>query len=83
MTEIIQIVKIVNDRKYDKIKGIDIKKYTKDYNTQYYITHKDALNIKIRCSCGGSYTKLNKFSHQNTKKHHNYLSEREVILKNT
>ena len=59
-------------RKY-QISNCEIKKVKRNY----YITNKDIIqekkSMKILCSCGKSYTKSNKQSHEITKFHQNYI----------
>ena len=47
------------------------------WSKQYYKDNKDQISIKknqkLKCTCGGSYTKTNKSTHMKTKKHQTYL----------
>ena len=62
----------------------------KERNKQYYITHrekmiekayrykeehKDTLNVKIRCECGGKFMFVGKNKHLQTQKHINYITK--------
>jgi len=40
---------------------------------EYYINNKEKECKKYNCECGGKYTYANKFSHENTLKHQEYI----------
>lgn len=44
----------------------------KEYNRAFYLKHKDEINEKIICECGGKYTSRSKIKHSKTKLHELY-----------
>jgi hypothetical protein len=65
------------------LKDGTIKEYVyetnKTYNDKYYITNKELLLEKIKCPCGGSYHRLNRHTHNKTKRHGKYVIESNYI----
>ena len=42
---------------------------------KYWDTHRDELNERLTCECGGRYTRRNKATHEKSKLHQKYLCE--------
>ena len=70
-----------NKEKYnEKFKKyyVDNKEKLKEQMKEYYLNNlekiKEKNNKKIKCECGGRYTRINKARHNKTKKHLKYLS---------
>ena len=56
----------------------------KIYNKKYWDEHKDTLDVRVDCGCGGTYAKANKARHERTLKHLEWINrepiERRSIL---
>ena len=46
---------------------------------EYYLKHKDIDNFKNNCECGGTFTNANKYTHNKTKNHQQYLNDKNLI----
>tara|TARA_R110000868_G_scaffold271606_2_gene530981 strand:- start:464 stop:748 length:285 start_codon:yes stop_codon:yes gene_type:complete len=61
-------------RKYKNKQGEEvIKEYNQTaYNKKFYEKHKEDINKKCTCVCGGSYTKSNRTKHDKGRYHSLY-----------
>lgn len=58
------------------LKNGTITEYNKtEYNKKYINSHRDKLNEKFPCICGGKYTYSNRDKHNKTKRHRAYIGE--------
>jgi hypothetical protein len=66
-----QTKKICGMRKYKNKQGDEVvKEYDQQiYNKKFYEKHKEDINKKCTCVCGGSYTKSNKAKHDKGRYH--------------
>lgn len=61
-------------RNYHKTHYEDKKEQMKEYQRIYRQQNKDKLSERHSCPCGGSYTPSNKYTHNKTKRHSNYVN---------
>lgn len=64
--------KCITKKTYICKKNGETKIYQYDqtkYSSLYYMNNKERLSTNINCSCGGTYTILNKSNHQKSKFH--------------
>ena len=69
--ERIQEYRLLNKEKQHDYHIINLDKVHAKHK-EYHETHKDALNAKSVCECGGCFTLKNKHKHLKTKLHTNY-----------
>jgi hypothetical protein len=55
-----------------------IKQSDKQYGKQYRIDHKEGLEKKYDCPCGGRYTHEHKARHLKTEWHYNYILGKQI-----
>jgi uncharacterized protein (DUF885 family) len=68
---------IRRSKEYYKNHKEELKEVRKEYIKEYFSSKKMEANNKIECECGGRYTKRNKSTHMQTKKHQDYVSNLE------
>jgi len=64
--------KAYNEKNKEKLK--DYHKAYREKSKKYYEKHKEKGKEKFTCECGGKYTRINKLTHEKTKKHIDYLN---------
>lgn len=61
------------------------KEYCQNYNKKYKLANSERLKTRIKCDCGGMYTRANSTTHNSTVTHLKYLKqqqEEEELLTN-
>jgi len=74
---ILACCKVVNCRRASRTRAEyyqENREEIAEYKKQWYEENREKKKEKFDCPCGGKYTKINKSTHEKTKKHQAFLS---------